>query len=115
MAKKKVKRLNLQAKGLEQRVGIIDPLRQNRRDGTWRTVKFKPPFCAKNVVVIPTAQTRRGPDTPGLRIRRVSQTSFQIRYDEVYYSTNLAGTPGPYGSNGRHPLFERIGWVAYGF
>lgn len=113
--KRKIEPLDLQAKGLEQRVGIIGSLEENRKDNTWRTVRFNPPFCAKNIVVIPMAQTRNGPDTPGLRIRRVTRTSFQIRYDEVYYTRDLSNTVGPYGSNGVHPLFEKIGWVAYGF
>lgn len=100
---------------IEQRVGIIKPLTEDRKSNSWRQVDFKPPFCTKCIVVIPMAQTHRGPDTPGLRIRKVTPAGFEIRYDEVFYSRDLNDVPGPFGSNGNHPQSEDVGWVAYGF
>lgn len=100
---------------IDQRVGIIESLKEDRESGDWRKVDFRPPFCTKCIVVIPMAQTHRGPDTPGLRIRNVTSAGFEIRYDEVFYSRDLGGAPGPFGSNGNHPKSEDVGWVAFGF
>ena len=100
----------------DNRIGIIEKLKANRKQNTWKTVRFKPPFCkGARVIVLAQCQTRRGPDTPNLRIRKVTHQSFQIRYDEVYYTRDLSDTKGPYGSNGLHPLHEDVGWAAYAF
>ena len=93
----------------EHRVGIIDPLKADRFSNTWHTVKFDPPFGSdKTVVVIPMTQTYEGAEIPGLRVRNVTHTSFQIRFDEAYI-------PAGGGSDGNHSDKEIVGWVAYGF
>ncbi len=98
----------------DNRIGLIRKLKANRNSGTWQTVRFNTPFCkGSRVIVLAQTQTRRGPDTPGLRLRRVTHLGFQIRYDEVFYTTDLAGAAGPFGSNGAHPKFEDVGWAAY--
>ena len=98
----------------DNRIGLIRRLQANRNAGTWKTVRFNPPFCkGSRVIVLAQTQTRRGPDTPGLRIRKVTARGFQIRYDEVFYTRDLAGVVGPYGSQGAHPKFENVGWAAY--
>jgi hypothetical protein len=96
----------------ELRVGLIEPLKADRKSNTWLTVKYDPPFGSdKTVVVIPMTQTYNGPDTPGLRLRNVTPSSFEIRFDEVYIST--AG--GQYSADGLRVHPESVGWVAYGF
>ncbi len=91
----------------EQRVGLIDPLSEDRGSESWHTVTFDPPFPAgQKVVVIPMTQTYTGPDTPNLRIKDVTVNSFQIRIDEVIFGATKA--------DGNH-ADEIVGWVAYGF
>ena len=100
----------------DNRIGLIEQLKANRKQNTWKTVKFNPPFSKESrVIVLAQCQTHRGPDTPGLRIQNVTHESFQIRYDEVYYTRDLTNTEGPYGSNGAHPNLEDVGWAAYAF
>ncbi len=97
--------------GFEQRVGIINPLQADRAHNNWHRVNFDPPFGSnKRVVVIPMTQTYNGNEIPGLRIRNVTQTSFEIRFDEA----NILKDGGKYASDGDH-IDEVVGWVAYGF
>jgi len=92
---------------LEQRVGIIDPLNADRSRNTWHKVTFNVPFASnKKVVVIPMTQTYNGNGTPGLRIKNVTSSGFEIRFDEVVGTGDL--------SDGSHTT-EQVGWVAYGF
>ncbi len=93
---------------LDQRIGIIDPLNSDRSQNTWHQVTFDVPFAeGKKVVVIPMTQTFVGPETPGLRLQNVTNSGFQIRFDEVV---------GTYAqlSDGDHDI-DTVGWVAYGF
>ena len=93
---------------LDQRVGIIDPLNSDRKRNTWHNVRFDVPFTqGKKVVVIPMTQTYVGEETPGLRLQNVTNSGFEIRFDEVR---------GSYAelSDGNHAL-DTVGWVAYGF
>jgi len=93
---------------LDQRVGIIDGLNADRNRNIWYTVTFDVPFAqGKKVVVIPMTQTYLGTTTPGLRLQNVTNSGFEIRFDEVV---------GTYAelSDGAH-LPETVGWVAYGF
>jgi len=93
---------------LDQRVGIIDPLNSDRIQNTWHKVTFDVPFAQeKKVVVIPMTQTYIGTQTPGLRLQNVTNSGFEIRFDEVI---------GTYAqlSDGDHAL-DTVGWVAYGF
>jgi len=96
----------------EQRVGIIDPLSEDRKHNNWHTVHFDPPFGSdkSGVVVIPMTQSYNGPEIPGLRIRNVTHRSFEIRFDEA----NILKEGGKYASDGDH-VNEEVGWVAYGF
>ena len=88
-----------------RRVGLIDPLAADRASNQWRTVTFDPAFPeGSTVVVIPMTQEYLGPETPGLRVRNVNTTSFQIRFDE------LVG--GGTSSDGNHAN-EQVGWVAF--
>lgn len=99
---------------IQQCVGLIDTLTDDRFSGTWRTVEFPTPFSpnVNHVVVLAMSQTHEGPDTPGLRIRNVTYSSFEIRYDEVIWHN---ATGAAQGSQGRHPRPEIVGWVAYGY
>ena len=97
---------------LDLRVGIIDPLRDDRASGSWLTVQFQPPFAENMaVVVIPMTQTYKGGETPGLRIRNVTHASFQIRFDEAVIVTCPSGNCS---ADGNH-VNETVGWVAYAF
>lgn len=92
---------------LDQRVGIIDALNADRKKNTWYKVTFSVPFTpGKKVVVIPMTQTYLGNGTPGLRLQNLTNSGFEIRFDEV------VGTGGL--SDGAHAQ-ETVGWVAYGF
>jgi hypothetical protein len=92
---------------LDQRVGIIDPLNSDRKRNTWHNVRFDVPFTqGKKVVVIPMTQTYVGNGTPGLRLKNVTNSGFEIRFDEVVGTGDL--------SDGAHAQ-ETVGWVAYGF
>lgn len=86
------------------RVGLIDPLNEDRAANTWHRVTFDPPFdSGKKVVVLPMTQTYGGLENPGLRLRNVTNTSFEIRFDEIF---DL--------HDGSH-VDDTVGWVAYGF
>jgi hypothetical protein len=92
---------------LDQRVGIIEPLDSDRHRNTWHKVTFSVPFPqGKKVVVIPMTQTYFGNNTPGLRLQNVTNSGFEIRFDELVGLGNL--------SDGYH-VQETVGWVAYGF
>ena len=108
-----VERKNKMCNVVQQYVGVIDKLTDDRHSRSWRRVEFPHPFEADlQVVVLAMSQTHNGPDTPGLRIQRVDQTGFEIRYDEVIWH-DAAGRAQ--GSQGRHPQSEKVGWVAYGY
>ena len=51
-------------------------------------------------------QTYVGNGTPGLRLQNVTNSGFEIRFDEVVGTGDL--------SDGAHAQ-ETVGWVAYGF
>jgi len=99
---------------IQQCVGLIDPLTDDRYSRTWSRVEFPHPFSpqVEHVVVLAMCQTHNGPDTPGLRIRHVDHTGFEIRYDEVVWHDASGEAQG---SQGRHPRHEIVGWVAYGY
>jgi len=82
----------------------------------WYTVKFETPFADKVVpVVFAQIQTRNGGDTPGLRLQNITNSSFQVRMDEVIMSGATSATKGDLGkveSDGEHPYAETLGWVA---
>jgi len=90
---------------LDQRAGIIEPLKADRGSNNWHQVKFEPPFPqGKKVVVVPMTQTYTGTETPGLRIRNVNHEGFEIRFDEVVLF-------GGKSSDGNH-VNETVGWIA---
>ena len=96
---------------LALRIGVIDPLQDDRASGTWHQVEFDRPFHpSARVIVLPAVQTYTGAEPPGLRIRNVTNTGFEIRMDEI----DFAVPGGRISSDGRH-LDEVLGWVAYGF
>jgi hypothetical protein len=103
---------DIQSKPIEQRVGVIQGLAEDRASDKWHRVAFDPPFHPSlMVVVIPMAQTYVGKETPGLRLRNVAHDSFEIRFDEAVISKD----DHKYSSEGRHADSEVVGWVAYGF
>lgn len=56
----------------EQRIGTIEPLKEDRAANTWHKVNFDPPFGSdKIVVVIPMTQTYHG---IGFRASSIDQT-----------------------------------------
>ena len=74
-------------------------------------LEFDPPFHRNMiVVVVPMTQTYRGSETPGLRIKDVSNTSFKVHFDEVV----ILKENDKYSSDGGH-TDDTVGWVAYGF
>ncbi|MDJ0556979.1 MAG: hypothetical protein QNJ68_21555 [Microcoleaceae cyanobacterium MO_207.B10] len=100
------------SKSTEYRVGLIDPLKADRKSNTWYHVKFQVPFSKdKKVVVIPMTQTYNGIQTPGLRIRNVSPEGFEIRFDEI---VGVRVNQISYSSDGNH-ADEVVGWAAFGF
>ena len=98
----------------EIRLGKIDPLdiSMDRFNNNWYRVYFNKPFAnSEHIIVLAQTQTRNGQDTPGLRIKNVTPTSFMVRYDEVIW-----GDSGVvYGSSGTRLHGETVGWVAYGY
>lgn len=86
-------------------------LSEDRAAEAWREVAFDPPFETgiSAVIVLPMTQTYSGAETPGLRVRNVTRTSFEVRFDEIL---NLK-EGGRYSSEGTHAR-ETVGWVAYG-
>jgi hypothetical protein len=97
------------------RVGLIDPLQDDRAAGTWHRVRFDPPFHPDaQVVVIPMTQTYNGSEPPGLRIRRVTPNGFEIRFDEIRFTSVTPGFMGLISSDLDHGD-ETVGWVAYAF
>ena len=96
---------DLHATDVESRYGCIDSLEAERGSETWYLVEYVPPFPEDidKVIVLAQCQTRRGPNTPGLRLRNVTRHTFEIRYDGI--------APG---SGGFHPRREDVGWVALG-
>ena len=69
---------------LETRVGLIEPLTEDRHSGTWHAIRFQPAFTeGRHVIVLFGTQSYEEPETPGLRIRNVTQTGFEIRFDEI--------------------------------
>jgi hypothetical protein len=103
---------DIQSKPIQQRVGVIPGLVEDRASDKWHRVEFDPPFHPSlTVVVIPMTQTYLGSGTPGLRIRNVSQDSFEIRFDEAVVHRG----DHDYSADGRHADREVVGWVAYAF
>ena len=82
----------------------------------WYDITFKTPFASGVVpVVFAQIQTRNGKDTPGLRLRNVSNTGFQVRMDEVIQNNTTSSKIGDLGEingNGDHPHAETLGWMA---
>lgn len=82
----------------------------------WYTVEFDPAFPSNVVpVVFAQIQTRNGQDTPGLRLRNISNSSFEVRMDEIISSNAKSSTLGELGtlsSKGDHPNAEILGWMA---
>jgi hypothetical protein len=72
---------------------------------TFTQVNFPAPFPAgSDVIVQVTVQTFNGPDTPGVRLHKVSNTGFLIRLNEIL--------GGSISADGKHAA-ETIGWTAY--
>ncbi len=89
-----------------QSVGIINPLKADRKANTWHKVTFDQPFSEDSqIIVIPMTQTYVGNETPGLRLRNVNAQGFEIRFDEV-----ISGGKNSDGDHGD----EQVGWIAYG-
>lgn len=90
------------------------------RDTGWYTVEFPESFETdgrnpQQVIVNAQIQTRNGEDTPGLRLRNVSNTSFEVRMDEIIANKTSSSKQGDLGvikSSGAHPNAETLGWVA---
>ena len=82
----------------------------------WYTVTFDTPFADKAVpVVFAQIQTLNGGNTPGLRLQNITNSSFQVRMDEVIMSGTTSSTKGDLGKvegDGEHPYGETLGWVA---
>lgn len=86
-------------------------LSEDRVAEAWKEITFDPPFEAgiSAIIVLPMTQTYSGAETPGLRVRNVTRSSFEIRFDEIL---NLK-EGGRYSSEGAHAR-ETVGWAAYG-
>ena len=101
--------------GLSIKTGTVGNFTSSIRTG-WHTVNFEAPFPAGvTPVVFAQIQTRRGPDTPGIRLQNVSNTGFQVRMDEIHMSGTTSSSQGALGqvkSDERHPAPETLGWIA---
>lgn len=87
-------------------------------DTGWYRVTFPTPFVLGSTpVVMSQIQTRAGHDTPGLRMRRVDSTGFDVRMDEVILTeadSTILGDLGRVEGNGLHGRPEILGWIAVG-
>ncbi len=82
----------------------------------WYTVTFETAFAEGTVPqVFAQIQTRNGQDTPGLRLKNISNTSFDVRMDELITSnvtSSIVGDLGTVKGSGDHPNAETLGWLA---
>lgn len=82
----------------------------------WYQVTFNTPFASGVVPnVFAQIQTRNGEDTPGLRLRNVSNTGFEVRMDELILNnanSSTKGSLGKFSGSGDHPNAETLGWMA---
>jgi hypothetical protein len=82
----------------------------------WYSVTFDTPFAEDATVVIQAQiQTYAGPDYPGLRLKKVSNTGFEVCMKEMYQSgatSSVAGDLGTVKGDGSHPNAETLGWIA---
>ena len=98
--------------------GTVPNFTASRATG-WYLVTFPKPFGAngrdpEQVVVNAQIQTRNGDNTPGLRLRNVTSTGFEVRMDEIISSHTTSSTDGDLGkveSDGEHPHAETLGWM----
>lgn len=85
-------------------------------DYNWQTVKFDPAFPDGVIPqVFAQIQTFGGGDIPGLRLKNISNASFQVSMREVYVSNATSSTLGDLGTvqgNGNHPNEETLAWMA---
>ncbi len=82
----------------------------------WYTVNFTPAFEAGvTPLVFAQIQTRNGADTPGLRLQNITNTSFEVRMDEIITHNATSSTLGELGTlegAGAHPNAETLAWMA---
>ncbi len=95
--------------------GKVDNFTASINEG-WYTVNFETAFDERSVpVVFAQIQTRNGEDTPGLRLKNISNTSFEVRMDELIMNksnSSKVGDLGTFKGPGDHPNAETLGWVA---
>lgn len=82
----------------------------------WYTVTFDTPYASGVVpLVFVQIQTRNGEDTPGLRLRNISNTGFEVRMDELIMNNSkstVEGDLGKFSGSGDHPNAETLAWIA---
>jgi len=101
--------------GMSIKTGSVESFTASINSG-WYTVEFDTPFTDGTVPqVFAQIQTRKGSDSPGLRIKSVSNTSFDVRMEEVIVSnatSTVVGDLGTVKGSGDHPNAETLGWMA---
>ena len=95
--------------------GSVDKFTASLNEG-WYTVNFETPFNEGVVpLVFAQIQTRNGEDTPGLRLKNISNSGFEVRMDEIIVNNATSSTQGELGKvkgSGDHPNAETLGWMA---
>lgn len=89
------------------------------RDTGWYAVTFKNPFPEGIVPTVFTqVQTYNGADTPGVRLRKITNTGFEVIMNEIimYGATatkdSVVTELGKVSSDGVHPHAETLAWMA---
>jgi len=80
----------------------------------WQTVNFPTAFPT-TPLVFAQIQTFGGADTPGLRLKNITNSSFDVRMDEIVSHNATSSTLGDLGKiqgSGDHPNAETLGWMA---
>ena len=102
---------------LDTRVGIVNfnslgtPNLTNNSTTGFTKVSFEPAFPeGSKVVVQAQVMTFNGADSPGIRIQKVTTSSFYIRMNELVGGKDSHTAL----SDGQHTT-ETIGWTAYAY
>ncbi|MEM9821933.1 MAG: hypothetical protein AAF985_12710 [Bacteroidota bacterium] len=95
--------------------GTVDNFTASINEG-WYTVTFENPFNESAIPkVFAQIQTRNGADTPGLRLRNITNEGFEVRMDEIIASGASSSEKGALGrieSDNQHPHEETLAWMA---
>ncbi|MEM1319209.1 MAG: hypothetical protein AAGG75_03080 [Bacteroidota bacterium] len=95
--------------------GTVENFTNSIQEG-WYAVTFQTPYAdGVTPLVFTQIQTRNGEDTPGLRLRNISNAGFEVRMDELIMNNTSSSTQGDLGKisgPGKHPNAETLAWLA---